>query len=133
MSDAYPLYSKADETLFLLGQSYQAEAELIRRIPATKLAEVKKAALVKQYEKEATSAYSKIVTRYPAMPRADAAKKKLADLHAPVPQPTQEALAQNKAEQESRSHQTKIQHAKGFMHHHPDTSSASKVGEPTNR
>ena len=131
MSDAYPLYSKADETLFLLGQSYQAEAELIRRIPATKLAEVKKAALVKQYEKEATSAYSKIVTRYPAMPRADAAKKKLADLHAPVPQPTQEALAQNKAEQESRSHQTKIQHAKGFMHHHPDTSSASKVGEPT--
>ncbi len=131
MSDAYPLYSRADETLFLLGQAYQDEAELIRKIPSTRLPEVKKAALIKQYEKEATVAYSKIVTRYPAMDRADAAKKKLEDLHAPIPKPTPEALAQNKAEQESRGHQSKRQYVMGFMHHHPDTSEAAKVGEPT--
>ena len=131
MSDAYPLYSKADETLFMLGQSYQSEAELMRRIPANRLPEAKKAALIKQYEKDAAVAYSKIVTRYPAMGRADAAKKKLADLHVPVPTPTPEAVAQNKAEQASRSRETKKQEVMGFMHHRPDVSAATKVGEPT--
>jgi len=131
MSDAYPLYSKADETLFMLGQAYQAEAELIRKIPVGRLPESKKAALIKGYEKDAAGAYSKIVTRYPAMARADAAKKKLEELHMPVPTPTPEALAQNKAEQESRSRLSKRQYVMGFMHHHPDTSTATKVGEPT--
>ncbi len=131
MSDAYPLYSKADETLFMLGQSYQAEADLIRKIPAARLPEAKKAALIKQYEKEAAGAYSKILTRYPAMERVDAAKKKLAELHAPIPKPTPEAVAQNKAEQESRSHQSKREYMTDFMHHRPDTSEAAKVGEPT--
>jgi outer membrane protein assembly factor BamD len=131
MSDAYPLYSKADETLFMLGLSYQAEADLIRRIPSSKLPEVKKAALVKRYEKDATSSYSKIVTRYPVMARAEAAKKRLAELHEPVPTPTPEALAQNKAEQQSRGRQSKKDMAMGFMHHRPDVSPAAKVGEPT--
>jgi outer membrane protein assembly factor BamD len=69
MSDAYPLYSKADETLFMLGLAYQAEAELIRKIPSSKLPETKKAALIKSYERDATTSYSKILTRYPAMAR----------------------------------------------------------------
>jgi outer membrane protein assembly factor BamD len=131
MSDAYPLYSKADETLFMLGQSYQAEAALIRRIPNSTLPEVKKATLTKKYEQDATDAYSKIVSRYPAMPRAEGARKKLAELHAPVPTATPEAIAQNKAEQKSRSHPSKKDVAMGIMRHHPDTSSAAKVGEPT--
>jgi outer membrane protein assembly factor BamD len=131
MSDAYPLYSKADETLFMLGQAYQAEAELIRKIPAGRLPESKKAALIKSYEKDAAGSYAKIVTRYPAMARADAAKKKLEELHMQVPTPTPEALAQNKAEQESRGTVSKRQYVMGFMHHHPDTSTAVKVGEPT--
>jgi outer membrane protein assembly factor BamD len=131
MSDAYPLYSEADETLYILGQSYQAEADLIRKIPSSKLPETKKATLIKKYEQDAASSYSKIVTRYPAMPRADAAKKRLADLHVPVPTPTPEAVAQNKAEQQSRGKQSKKDYAMGFMHHRPDVSSAAKVGEPT--
>lgn len=131
MSDEYPLYSGADETLFMLGQAYQAEAELIRRIPSARLPELKKAALIKQYEASAITSYSKILTRYPAMGRADAAKKKLAELHAPIPTPTPEVLAQNKAEEASRSHETRKQEMMGFLHHHPDTSEAVKVGEPT--
>src|ERR1035437_7861440 len=66
MSDACPMYSRADEPLFMLGQAYQAEAELIRKIPSTKLPETKKAALIKQYEQDAAASYSKIVRRYPA-------------------------------------------------------------------
>ena len=131
LSEAYPLYSKADETLFLLGESYQTEADLIRKIPSTRLPEVRKASLIKQYETDAANAYAKIVTRYPAMPRADAAKKKLAELHQPVPNATPEAIAQNKAEQESRDRQSRTQYMMGFIHHHPDTSAAVKVGEPS--
>jgi outer membrane protein assembly factor BamD len=131
MSDAYPMYSRADETLFMLGQAYQAEADMVRKIPSTRLAETKKAALIKQYEQGAGAAYAKIVSRYPAMARSDAAKKKLAELHMPVPTPTPEAIAQNKAEQESRGRATRKEQMMGFMHHHPDVSSAAKVGEPT--
>ena len=93
MSDAYPMYSRADETLFMLGQAYQAEADMVRKIPSTRLAETKKAALIKQYEQGAGAAYAKIVSRYPAMARSDAAKKKLAELHMPVPTPTPAAQA----------------------------------------
>jgi outer membrane protein assembly factor BamD len=64
------------------------------------------------------------------MSRADAAKKKLADMHEPVPTPTPEAIAQNKAEQQSRGHETKRQEAMSFLHHHPDTSAAAHVGDP---
>lgn len=131
MSDAYPLYSKADETLFMLGEAYQTEADLLRKVPSNRLPEQKKAALIKKYEADAITSYSKIITRYPATDRVEAAKKRLADLHAPIPTPTPEAIAQSKAEEASRGHQTRRQEVMGFMHHHPDTSEAVKVGEPT--
>jgi outer membrane protein assembly factor BamD len=131
LADAYPLYSGADEALFMLGEAYQTEASLIRKIPSDRLPEQKKASVIKKYEKDAADAYSRIITRYPEMSRAEAAKKKLAELHEPIPTPTPEAIAQNKAEQESRSHQTKVQAAMGFMKHHPDTSMAAHTGEPT--
>ena len=130
MSDAYPLYSKADETLYMLGQSYQTQAELIRKIPSSRLPEIKKAGAIKGFEQDAVAAYSKILTRYPAMGRADAAKKRLSEMHAPIPAATPEAIAQNKAEQASRGHQTRTQGAMSILHHHPDTSAAVKVGEP---
>ena len=130
LSDAYPLYSGADETLYMLGQAYQAEAELIRKVPSAKLSEIKKAAAIKHFEEEAATSYAKIITRYPAMGRADAAKKRLADLHQPIPTPTPEAIAQNKAEQASRSRESRKDELMGVLHHHPDTSAAAKVGEP---
>ena len=52
--------------------------------------------------KEAPRAYSQIITRYPIMDRVDDAKKRLAALHQPIPRPTKAAVAQNKAEEESR-------------------------------
>ena len=128
LSDAYPLYSKSDETLFLLGEAYQAEANLVRKAPG--ISERQKAAAIAKFDKEAIARYSKIITRYPATDKVEAAKKKLADLHAPIPTPTPEAIAQSKAEEASRGRQTKRQEAMSFMHHHPDTSQAAKVGEP---
>ena len=46
--------------------------------------------------------YSQIITRYPVMDREEDAKKRLEALHQPMPRPTKAAVAQNKAEEDSR-------------------------------
>src|SRR6202167_723074 len=70
--DRYPLYSGADQALYLLGQSYEAEINNIRRTPRG--GEVVKARMIDDLTKDAAAAYSKIITRYPAMDRAVDAK-----------------------------------------------------------
>jgi outer membrane protein assembly factor BamD len=85
LSDRYPLYSHADEALFLLGQAYEGEIASIR---AGRLNEVQKGKLIQQMTNDAAAAYSKIITRYPAMNRAPDAHERLQALHRPVPKPT---------------------------------------------
>src|ERR1700691_6143554 len=70
--ERYPLYSGADQALYLLGQSYEAEINNIRRTPRG--GEVVKARMIDDLTKDAAAAYSKIITRYPAMDRAVDAK-----------------------------------------------------------
>src|SRR5215510_14808854 len=94
--DRYPLYSGADEALWLLGQSYEAEVDLLR---ASKMQEAAKAHAIQEFTRNAASAYEKILTRYPLMDRAEDAKKRLQALHQPIPQPTKEAIAQNQKEE----------------------------------
>jgi outer membrane protein assembly factor BamD len=124
----YPLYSKADEALYLLGQSYEAEIKLVRSRPMN---EVAKARLIGELTKDAAGAYSRILTRYPLMTRADDAKARLIALHQPVPRPTVAEVKQNKAEEDSRRETgmlTKV--LRGFSRH-PDVAQAARVGEPT--
>src|ERR1700694_5155326 len=97
--DSYPLYSKADEALYLLGQSYEAEIAMLR---GRTINEAQKARMIEDFTKHAAQAYSQILTRYPLMARADDAKLRLQALHQPVPRPTKAAVAQNKAEENSR-------------------------------
>ena len=65
------------------------------------------------------------------MDRADDAKKRLAALHQPIPRATKAAVAQNRAEDESRRETTMKQRLMGFVRKGPDVSLASQVGEPT--
>ncbi len=65
------------------------------------------------------------------MDRSDDAKKRLTALHQPIPRPTKGAVAQNRAELESRSESTTVQKLMGLVKKGPDMSSASKVGEPS--
>src|SRR5207302_4514999 len=99
LANKYPLYSKADEALFLLGQSYEGEITMVR---AKKFAEVSKARMIQDLTKSAAEAYSRILTRYPLMDRTDDAKARLQALHQPIPRPTKQAIALNKREEESR-------------------------------
>jgi len=139
LAEKYPLYSKADEALYLLGQNYEAQIAAVRSKPTcTKtnpqpgcVGETAKANFVEALSKEAGAAYSKIITRYPAMNREDDAKRRLAALHQPIPRPTKAALAQSKAEEESRREATTLQKLMSVVKKGPDTGLAAKVGEPT--
>jgi outer membrane protein assembly factor BamD len=128
VAESYPLYSKADENLFLLGQCYEGEVNAIRM---GKLKETAKGKLIADFTRDAAQAYGKIITRYPLMMRAEDAKKRLEALHQPIPTPTQQAIEQNKAEEASRREPGMFSRVMGNFSRHPDTAEAARVGEPT--
>ncbi|MFI5115823.1 MAG: outer membrane protein assembly factor BamD [Terriglobales bacterium] len=128
VSDTYPLYSGADQALYELGNSYEKEVEFIRH---SKLPEVSKGVLIKQYTGGATAAYDRILTRYPLEARADDAKKRLQAMKQPVPHATEAAIAQDKAEMASRGSLGHFGKLMENFHKGPDVSDATKVGEPT--
>jgi outer membrane protein assembly factor BamD len=136
--DEYPLYSKADEALYLLGQNYEGQMARLRSAPTCDVhgsprgcvREADKAKYIAEFTKEASEAYDRILTRYPIMDSADDAKKRLAALHQPIPRPTKAAVAQNKAEDDSRHEATMAARLMGIMKKGPDTSAAATIGEP---
>jgi outer membrane protein assembly factor BamD len=138
MVDKYPLYSRADEALFLLGQNYEGQIARIRSAPtctapgkpAGCAGETFKANLIADYTKKASDEYAKIITRYPIMDRVDDAKKRLAALHQPIPRPTKADVARNKAEDASRKEAGTFGHLVAAFAKHPDVGQATKVGEP---
>jgi outer membrane protein assembly factor BamD len=127
--DRYPLFSGADQALYLLGQSYEGEIEMVRANPHAN--EVNKAKMIAEFTKNAAEAYSKIITRYPAMDRALDAKARLEALHQTVPRPTRAALELNKKEMASRQETGFMSSMLGNFEKHPDVAKASHVGEPT--
>ena len=138
--EKYPLYSRADEALFLLGQNYEGQIAQLRARPICKAyntppgcvgAEAAKGKVIEEWTKEAAAAYSQIITRYPVMEREDDAKKRLAALHQPVPRPTKAAVAQNRAEEESRQEASTLDRLMSVVKKGPDVAQAAKVGDPT--
>lgn len=129
LADSYPLYSNVDEALFSLGSIYQKEANAVRAQKNIKDADREKT--VAELEKNAIEAYSRIITRYPAMGRADDARKKLVELKAPIPTPTPEAIAASQAEEESRDETGRFGRIMGNFKKHPDVAKAAKSGEPS--
>jgi len=127
LADTYPLYSGVDDALYMLGQAYEREAERSRAIKD----EAERAKRVKHFDDQAAAAYDRILTRYPVMGRAKDARARLEALHRPVPKATPEAIAQNKAEEESRRESGRFTHLMVNFHRRPDVSQTAKVGEPT--
>jgi outer membrane protein assembly factor BamD len=128
--EKYPLYSKADEALYLLGQNYEAEIARVRADPNSKN-EAAKGRMIQEFTKGAADAYSKILTRYPIMDRSDDAKKRLAALHQPIPRPTKAAVAQNRAEDASRRETSTMSKLMSVVRKNPDVAHATAVGDPT--
>jgi hypothetical protein len=65
------------------------------------------------------------------MDRADDAKARLIALHQPVPKPTKAAVAQNKAEEDSRKSPSTLSKLMRNFEKHPSVADAARVGEPT--
>jgi outer membrane protein assembly factor BamD len=128
VADTYPLYSGADETLFLLGQANEREADMIGNSTAPDLVKEK---LGTEFRTAAADAYSRIVTRYPATARAIDAAQRLDAMNFPVPAATPEAIQQNQTEIASRGESGKIDKILQNFRKGPDVAAATKVGEPT--
>jgi outer membrane protein assembly factor BamD len=136
--DKYPLYSHADEALFLLGQNYEGGIMRMRNAPTCVtpprpgcMSETIKSKMIDEQTKEAAAAYSQIITRYPIMDRVDDAKRRLAALHQPIPRPTKAAVARNRAEDASRHESTTMTRLMSVVKKGPDVAMAVHGGEPT--
>ena len=128
VADSYPLYSNADESLYMIGSAYEHEIDLVRH--ARGMDEVKRGRTIIDFTNRAAEAYSRIITRYPVKDRAGDAKKRLQALNRPAPTPTSAAIATNKREEASRSETGTFGRIMGNFKHSPDVAAATKVGQP---
>jgi len=137
--EKYPLYSHADEALFILGQDYEGQITQLHARAACRamneppgcVGEAAKASMIGELTKEASAAYSQIITRYPVMDREDDAKKRLTALHQPVPRPTKAAVKLNREEEASRREASTYGRLMSVVKKGPDVTEAAQVGEPT--
>ena len=109
--DAYPLFSRADEALWKLGDSYG------RMGP--------------RFAEKSVAAYARIVKDYPLSPYADVAKGKLEEMEKPVPQPDPVAYARQKYEIENRTKPGLLSRSWNVFSHSPDVTMAAKSGTPS--
>ena len=110
MADHYPLYSKNDQALWLLGETYEKMGE--------------------QFEQEAVDAYSRIVRDYPLSPLVEDAKRKLSAFNAPIPEANsdrQEVMAYNMDRREQKGVMKKTL---TIFSTAPDVRMAAKMGDP---
>jgi outer membrane protein assembly factor BamD len=111
LADQYPLFSQADEALWLMADSYNRMGD--------------------RFEDKAAAAYTRIVKDYPLSDHADAAKERLEAMKKPVPQADPVAYARMKYEQENRTSQKLITRVLDPFKKSPNTNSAAKSGSPT--
>ena len=127
--DTFPLYSKSDQALLSIGDSYAGEAR------ATQIASGIPAAIRERmhamYMDKAAAAYTRVVTRYPAAPRVEDARDRLVAMNRPVPEPTTAAMAESEAEEQSRQRIQFKDTIWGVIKHGPTMVEAVHVGEPS--
>jgi outer membrane protein assembly factor BamD len=126
--DTYPLYSKSDLALLTIGDSYAGEAKIVgmSRLPGAT-----KERLKALYMDKAAAAYDKVITRYPMAPRVADAQDRLVAMNRPIPTPTDAAVAENQAEEQSRQKLQFTDTLWGIVKHGPTTVEAVHVGDPT--
>ena len=127
--DTYPLYSKSDQALLGIGDAYAGEAHAIQIAPNVSGAIKERMRAV--YQDKAAAAFAKVITRYPMAPHVEDARDRLVAMNRPVPEPTQEALAENDAEERSRQPLHFTGKTLGFIKHGPTVVEAVHVGEPS--
>ncbi len=108
--DQYPLYSGADEALWLEADSYSKMGTRFRA--------------------KAGEAYTRIVRDYPLSNYVEPAKKKLKEMELPIPEPDPVAYNRMKYELENRKTPGLLSRSFGIFRSRPDVSMAAKSGTP---
>jgi outer membrane protein assembly factor BamD len=126
--DTYPLYSRSDQALLGIGDAY---AGLSKNIQNSKLQGAIKERLYSVYMDKAAAAYTKVITRYPMAPHVDDARDRLVAMNHPIPEPTQDAVAENDAEERSRQQVRITNKTLDVFTHSPMVVEAVHVGEPS--
>jgi outer membrane protein assembly factor BamD len=108
----YPLYSKSDQALWMLGSMVEKTGK-------------------GEQKEQAAKFYAQIVRNYPLSDLVPDAKKKLTALHTPIPQPDPQALAWMQKEREfDRGHAGMFHKVTGAMKSGPDVRTAARTGPP---
>jgi outer membrane protein assembly factor BamD len=111
LTDHYPLFSKADDSLWKLGDTYGRMGPRLRDRSA--------------------AAYAKIVRDYPLSPLVDSAKKRLQAMEQPIPESDPVAVARMKYELENLDTPGMMSHFWGIFRKSPDVTFAAKSGTPS--
>jgi len=109
--DHYPLYSKADQALWNLADSY--------------------ARMGPRFRSKHIEAYVRLVRDYPLSPLVEEAKRRLVAMEQEVPEPDPVALARMKYELEHMEKPGVMSHFWGIFRKSPDVRMAAKSGSPT--
>jgi outer membrane protein assembly factor BamD len=119
--DRYPLYSKSDQALMMLGDLW------VIAPTASKEDE----ALAAARRELAIRIFTRIVTDYPLSPLVPKAKEHLTAMGAPIPQPDAAQLARMQQERQTpRDRPGVLTKVTGIVHSGPDLSAAARFGEP---
>jgi outer membrane protein assembly factor BamD len=110
LADQYPLFSRADEALWRLADSYS-------RMPA-------------RFADRAADAYARLVKEYPLSGYAEAAAQKLQAMDRPVPEADAVALARMKYELANQDKPGLMSHFWGLFRKNPNVQMAAKSGAP---
>jgi outer membrane protein assembly factor BamD len=110
MTDQYPLYSRADDALMMLGDSYHRMGD--------------------NFENQEAGAYTKVVKDYPLSSHVAEATNRLKAMNRPVPEADPVAYARQKYELENRRKRSLLSKAWGPFSGHPNTLSAAQSGTP---
>ena len=129
VADTYPLYSKSDQVWLTIGDAYAGEARSVQNAP--NLPGAIRERLRSVYQDRAAQAYSMVISRYPMAAHVEEARDRLIQMNRPIPEPTEAAVKQNEAEEQSRQAVRFTDKTWGFIKHGPMTVEASHVGEPT--
>lgn len=110
IADQYPLYSSADEALWMLGNAYDKMGP--------------------RFKPQSVRSYQRLVKDYPLSSWLDSAKKRLKDLEAEVPEADPVAVARMKYEAENRTKTGMMHDFWGVFKKSPDMTRAAKSGSP---
>jgi len=110
LTEQYPLYSRADEALFKMGDAF------------TKMGP--------RFKDRSGKAYAKLVREYPLSAYADDAKKRLQEMELVVPDADPAAVARMKYEIENRTKAGVMTPVGNMLKRGPDVRLAAKSGDP---